>query len=50
MLRLADDPTLRRLVEDRLAVRWSPQQMSRRLREEFPQDQSMWVSHETAAS
>jgi IS30 family transposase len=47
MLRLADDPTLRRLVEDRLAVRWSPQQMSRRLREEFPQDQSMWVSHET---
>jgi len=45
--KLADDPTLRRHVEDRLRVRWSPQQISRRLLQEFPDDPRMRVSHET---
>jgi IS30 family transposase len=47
MGKLADDPTLRRYVEDKLTSCWSPQQISRRLRLEFPDDASMRVSHET---
>ena len=45
--KLAGDPTLRRIVEEKLSVRWPPQQISRRQREDYPQDPSMWVSHET---
>lgn len=45
--KLADDPVLRRYVEDKLALSWSPRQISRRLEEEFPQDAAMRVSHET---
>jgi hypothetical protein len=45
--KLAEDPTLRRYVEDKLRLRWSPQQISRRLITEFPHDASMRVSHET---
>ena len=36
----------RRVVED-LERRWSPQQISQRLRDEFPDDETMRVSHET---
>jgi hypothetical protein len=32
------DPTLRRYVEDKLGLRWSAQQISRRLITEFPHD------------
>ena len=45
--KLADDPTLRRYVEERLRLRWSPQQISRRLIIDHPHDGSMRVSHET---
>lgn len=45
--KLADDPVLRRYVEDKLALRWSPRQISRRLETEFPNDLAMRVSHET---
>jgi transposase, IS30 family len=45
--KLADDPTLRRYVEDKLGLCWSPQQISRRLRVEFAGDEAMRVSHET---
>jgi IS30 family transposase len=34
-------------VEDKLRLRWSPQQISRRLIIDFPRDASMGVSHET---
>jgi transposase, IS30 family len=38
---------LRTEVHDRLRRRWSPRQISRRLRREYPHDPEMWVSHET---
>jgi IS30 family transposase len=45
--KLAADATLRAHVEQRLAKRWSPQQISARLRHDFPHDPRMRVSHET---
>jgi IS30 family transposase len=41
--KLADDPVLCRYVEDKLALSWSPGQISRRLEAEFPQDTAMRV-------
>jgi transposase, IS30 family len=38
---------LARTVEARLRKWWSPQEIARRLRIEFPHDPMMWVSHET---
>lgn len=38
---------LRREVERRLRQRWSPQQISARLRTDFPDDLNMRISHET---
>jgi transposase, IS30 family len=38
---------LRREVQDRLLKHHSPEQIARRLREEFPNEPEMWVSHET---
>jgi IS30 family transposase len=45
--KLAGCPRLRAEVEARLKVRWSPQQISKSLRNDFPSDPEMWVSHET---
>jgi IS30 family transposase len=44
---LATHTELRHVVEDKLALRWSPGQIAGWLRLEFPDDQEMWVSHET---
>ena len=35
------------MVESGLKQRWSPEQISRRLKTDFPEDLSMRVSHET---
>ncbi len=43
----ADLPTLRAAVEDKLQLRWSPQQISRHLERVYPDDPLMRVSHET---
>lgn len=45
--KLVENQTLRREVERRLSLRWSPQQISARLVRDYPDDQEMRVSHET---
>jgi IS30 family transposase len=45
--KLAVNLRLRREVQARLRENHSPEQIVRRLREDFPEDPEMWVSHET---
>jgi IS30 family transposase len=45
--KLAANPRLRALVEALLALRWSPEQISARLRHDHPAQPEMWVSPET---
>jgi transposase, IS30 family len=45
--KLADNPRLRAVVAARLTSKHSPEQISQRLRTDFPDDPEMWVSHET---
>ena len=45
--KLVLQPQLRAVVEAKLALRWSPQQLAGWLRLAYPTDPVMWVSHET---
>jgi IS30 family transposase len=45
--KLADNPELTARVQAGLKARWSPEQISRTLRRDFPDQPEMWVSHET---
>ena len=45
--RLASHPGLRWRVAEKLALEWSPEQISGWLKRDFPADEGMWVSHET---
>ena len=45
--KLGSNPVLLAMVTAWLERLWSPQQIARRLREEFPDRPEMWVSHET---
>lgn len=45
--KLANNAVLRGYVEEKLRLRWSPQQISRRLRMDHPDDAALRVSHET---
>ena len=38
---------LRAAVAELLAQRWSPQQISRQLRRQYPEDRAMWLCHES---
>ena len=42
-----DDPRLCQVVTEWLIELWSPDEIAQRLRQEFPHDPMMWVSHET---
>jgi IS30 family transposase len=44
--KFATNDTLREEVQTRLQLRHSPQQIAKRLRDDFPDDAEMWVSHE----
>ena len=45
--KLGNDFSLRRIVELLLVKKWSPQQISGRLKLIYPEEPEMWVSHET---
>jgi IS30 family transposase len=45
--KLSDGDRLRAEVQARLELKHSPEQIARRLREDFPEDPEMWVTHET---
>ncbi len=45
--KLAVNTRLRTEVEGKLEIRWSPQQISGWFRDTYPDDEEMWVSHET---
>ncbi len=45
--KLAGNRRLRQLVEKKLSLDWSPQQVAGWLRRAFPDQPEMWVSHET---
>ena len=45
--KLTTNPRLRQLVEEKLALRWSPQQIAGWLTRVYPGDQELQVSHET---
>ena len=45
--KIARDEVLRQFVQDRLAERWSPEQISQALRGQFPGDTARHVAHET---
>lgn len=47
LCKLARNPVLRGLVAEKLREDWSPEQIAGWLKTEFPQDQTMRVSHET---
>ena len=45
--KLAANPALSAQVQARLHARWSPEQISRTLRRDYPDQPEMWVSYET---
>jgi len=44
--RLANENGLRRYVVEKLKKRWSPREIVKRIREEYPSDMTMHISHE----
>jgi IS30 family transposase len=45
--KLASNPRLALMVQEKLSLWWSPQQISGWLKESYPSSPEMWVSHET---
>jgi len=46
-LKLEGSARLKKYIMERLQLRWSPEQIAKRLQEEFPTDPNMRISHET---
>jgi len=46
-VRKLDEPETRRYVQERLRNRWSPDQIARRSRRDFPRDRRRQISHQT---
>ncbi|MFI7643102.1 IS30 family transposase [Nonomuraea sp. NPDC049400] len=44
---MGQNPRLRDYIQHRLGLRWSPEQIANTLRQEFPHDPEMRVTHET---
>jgi IS30 family transposase len=44
---LTSDDRLRRYVREKLQKRWSPREIVKRLQEEYPEERTMRISHET---
>ena len=45
--RIEKNPHLCQVIAELLAQRWSPQQIARYLRRQYPDDRSMWLCHES---
>ena len=45
--KLAENPTLRRIVAEKLKLHWSPEQIAGWLKQRYPDDENSHVSHET---
>ena len=45
--KLAQNERLRRIVADKLSLTWSPEQIAGWLKREYPEDETLHVSHET---
>jgi len=45
--RIEQNPHLCEIIAELLAQRWSPQQIARHLRRNYPGDRSMWLCHES---
>lgn len=46
--RVDKNPALCELIAELLAQRWSPQQIARHLRREYPEDRLMWLRHKAS--
>lgn len=44
---LITNTRLRDIIEEKIALKWSPEQISHGLKHMYPKDKSMWISHET---
>lgn len=45
--KIGQNPCLREYIQQRLELRWSPEQIAHQLRRDFPDDRGMRVTHET---
>jgi len=48
--KLSNDAKLKEYVQEKLALRWSPEEISKRIAMDYPEDKQMRVSHETIYS
>lgn len=47
LCQLATNTILRDIIAEKIALKWSPEQISNWLKQMYPTEKSMWISHET---